>query len=96
MTMRKRHFIVNKLKKEYVLKEIDTPIATAVSVFGVVKGEYRTQDEHFVFFYFFPVSRKAANELAIKLSQDLLQEQQAERFMGIYKSEISQSSDQRM
>jgi hypothetical protein len=96
MAMPKRHFIVNKLKKEYVLKEIDNPIAKAVSVFGVVKGEYRTQEEAFVFFYFFPVSRKAANELAKKLSLDLLQEQQSEKFMGIYKSEISQGSDQRM
>lgn len=73
--MQKRHFIVQEVNGDYHLKEIDSAIAKAISIFGTITGQYQAVEASDWFFYFMncPISASRANEIAEKLSHDFLE-----------------------
>jgi hypothetical protein len=85
--MQKRDFIVKELNGEYELKEIDPTIAKAMHIFGVITGEYHSVETSNCFFYFCPMTASRANEVAAKLSQELLQDK-SEISKGSYKNSL--------
>lgn len=70
--MQKRHFIVREVDGEFQLKEIDSSIANAMSLFGIPKGEYQGSEYHNIFYYFCPISAQRASDIAGKLSREML------------------------
>lgn len=73
--MQKRHFVVREVDGDYQAKEIEAPIAKAMSQFGITMGEYQTVEVSNIFFYFCPMTAHRAKEIAAQLSQKVLNNQ---------------------
>jgi hypothetical protein len=71
--MQKRHFVVKERNGEYELREIDPTLAKSMHIFGIITGEYQSVESSNSFFYFCPMTASRANEIAAKLSQEMLE-----------------------
>ena len=73
--MQRRHFLVRENEGNYQLREIDSTIAHAMSLFGTITGQCHSVESVNWTFYFMnsQISEQRADKIATQLTNEFLQ-----------------------